>query len=180
MAVEHKNAAGTFPDRQHIETAVSTSNEYILWIATVAYGLHMLEEYEYNWRDWVGRVLGLQVEWNEFYLVNAFVIILGVSCAAIGWRRPEMALSFPSFMLVNVILFHIVPVLITQHFSPGLFTAVVLFLPIAGWAYYEAWADEVLTARTGVVSGVFGFLMMMFPIVLQITKRLPFFYQGGG
>lgn len=23
MAVEHKNAAGTFPDRQHIETALS-------------------------------------------------------------------------------------------------------------------------------------------------------------
>jgi len=130
--------------------------------------------------NWVDRVLGLQVEWNEFYLVNAFVIILGVSCAAIGWRRPEMALSFPSFMLVNAILFHIVPVLITHHFSPGLFTAVVLFLPIAGWAYYGAWADEVLTARTGVVSGVFGFLMMMFPIVLQIPKRLPFFYQGGG
>ena len=153
------------------------SREYILWIATIAYGLHMLEEYEYNWRDWVNRLLGLQVEWNEFYLVNVFVIILGICCAAIGWRKPAMALSFPAFMLVNATLFHIGPVLVTRIFSPGLFTATALFLPIAGWAYYGAWQDGTLTARSGIVSALLGFLMMMFPIVLQVTKRLPFFGQ---
>ena len=159
------------------ETKTMMSREYVLWIATIAYGLHMLKEYEYNWRDWVGRVLNLPVEWNEFYLVNAFVIILGVSCTAIGWRKPAMALAFPAFMLVNAVLFHIVPVLVTHIFSPGLFTAVILFLPIASWAFYEAWADGVLKLPVGVISGVSGFLMMMFPIVLQVTKRLPFFQQ---
>ncbi len=153
------------------------SREYVLWIATIAYGLHMLEEYEYNWRGWVGQVLGLPVEWNEFYLVNAFVIILGVCCAAIGWRKPSMALAFPAFMLVNAVLFHIAPVLITRIFSPGLFTAIVLFLPIAGWAYYGAWKDGALTMGSVIASGLFGFVMMMFPIVLQVTKRLPFFAQ---
>lgn len=153
------------------------SREYVLWIATISYGLHMLEEYEYNWRDWVGKVLNLQVEWNEFYVVNAFVIILGISCAAIGWRRPEMALSFPAFMLVNATLFHIIPVLATRVFSPGLFTAVVLFLPVAGSAFYGAWKDNVLTIKSGAIAGVLGFAMMMFPIVLQVTKRLPFFVQ---
>lgn len=156
------------------------SHEYVLWIATAAYGLHMLEEYMYNWKDWVGRVLKLPVEWSEFYLVNAFVIILGVCCAAIGWHRPEMALSFPAFMLVNAILFHIVPVVVTRIFSPGLFTAVGLFLPIAGWAYYGAWVDGTLTTVAGVVSGVLGFFMMMFPIVLQTTRRRPFFRQDVG
>jgi hypothetical protein len=153
------------------------SREYILWIATISYGLHMLEEYMYDWRGWVGKVLELPVEWNEFYLVNAFVIILGVSCAAIGWRKPEMALSFPAFMLVNATLFHIVPVLLTQIFSPGLFTAVILFLPVALWAYYGAWKDKVLTIKSAAISGVLGFLMMFFPIVLQVTRRLPFFVQ---
>lgn len=155
----------------------TASHEYVLWIATIAYGLHMLEEFEYDWRDWVGNVLGLQVEWSEFYLVNAFVIILGVCCAAIGWRKPLMALAFPAFMLVNAILFHIIPVLATGVFSPGLFTAVTLFLPIAGWAFYGAWKDGALTKTNGIVSSLFGFVMMMFPIVLQVTKRLPFFAQ---
>ena len=51
-------------------------------------------------------------------------------------------------MLVNAVLFHIVPVAVTRVFSPGLFTAVVLFLPVASWAYWGAWRDGVLTVRT--------------------------------
>lgn len=108
------------------------SHDYILWIATTAYALHMIEETVYDWHGWVRRVLGLHAEWNEFYVVNAFVIVLGISCAVIGWRRPEMALSFPAFMLVNAILFHIGPAAVTRIFSPGLITAVVLFLPARG------------------------------------------------
>jgi len=155
------------------------SHEYVLWIATVAYALHMIEETVYDWRGWVRRVLKLQAEWNEFYMVNAFVIVLGASCAMIGWRRPEVSLSFPAFMLVNAVLFHIVPTAITRIFSPGLFTAVVLFVPVTVWTYYGAWEDGALTAFAGVVSGILGFLMMMFPIVLQVTKRRKFFRQDG-
>ena len=155
------------------------SHEYVLWIATVAYALHMIEETVYDWHGWVRRVLKLQAEWHEFYMVNAFVIVLGVSCAMIGWRRPEVSLSFPAFMLVNAVLFHIVPTAITRIFSPGLFTAVVLFIPVAAWTYYGAWEDGTLTAFGCVVSGILGFLMMMFPIVLQVTKRWDFFRQDG-
>ena len=80
-------------------------------------------------------------------------------------------------MLVNAVLFHIAPVVGTRVFSPGLFTALVLFLPVASWAYWGAWRDGVLTVGAVVVSGVVGFLLMMFPIVLQKTKRMPFFRQ---
>ena len=155
------------------------SHEYVLWIATAAYALHMVEETVYDWHGWVRRVLKLQAEWHEFYVVNAFVVVLGASCAMVGWRCPEMSLSFPAFMLVNAVLFHIVPAAVTRIFSPGLFTAVGLFLPVAGWAYYGAWQDGALTAAGGVASGVLGFVMMMFPIVLQVTKRRRFFRQDG-
>ena len=154
------------------------SHEYILWIATAAYAVHMIEETMYNWQGWVRRVLKLHSEWNEFYVVNAFVIVLGIYCAMVGWRQPAAALIFPAFMLVNGVLFHITPVLITRIFSPGLFTAVILFLPKGSWAYYGAWHDGVLSTSTVFISGVVGFLLMMFPIVLQLTKRLPFFSQS--
>lgn len=154
------------------------SQEYILWIATAAYALHMIEETMYDWHGWVRRVLKLQAEWNEFYIVNAFVIVLGISCAMVGWRQPAAALIFPAFMLVNAILFHIAPTLVTRIFSPGLFTAVILFVPIGSWAYYGAWRDGVLSTGAVAISGVTGFLLMMFPIVLQKTKRLPFFSQS--
>ena len=154
------------------------SQEYILWIATAAYAVHMIEETVYDWHGWVRRVLKLQAVWNEFYVVIAFVIVLGISCAMVGWRQPAVALIFPAFMLVNAILFHIAPVLATRIFSPGVITAVTLFLPIGGWAYYGAWRDGVLSTGTVIISGVIGFLLMMFPIVLQKTKRLPFFSQS--
>src|SRR3954447_16156422 len=89
------------------------TSEYVLWIATAAYALHILEEYELNWRGWARGVLGLPVEWDTFYVVNALVLVFGSVCAAVGWQRPEFSLSFPAVMLVNATVFHVLPVLRT-------------------------------------------------------------------
>ena len=156
------------------------THEYILRIAIAAYGVHMIEETIYDWHGWVRRVLKLDAEWREFYMVNAFVIVLGISCAMVGWRVAAAALVFPAFKLVHAVLFHIAPVVVTRIFSPGLFTAVILFLPVGFRAYWSAWRDGVLTAGTVIISGAMGFLLMMFPIVLQITKKMPVFRQDGG
>ena len=112
------------------------THEYLLWFATAAYALHVLEEYEYNWRDWARRVLKLPVEWHTFYIANAIVIVLGVCAAGIGWREPWFSLAFPALMLVNATFFHVLPFLWTRINSPGMFTAVLLFYPVAGWVYY--------------------------------------------
>ena len=53
------------------------SHEYVLWVALAAYGIHILEEYELNWRDWARVVLRLPVEWESFHVVNALVVVLG-------------------------------------------------------------------------------------------------------
>ena len=145
-------------------------HSYLIWIATLIYGVHMLEETMYGWHDWVRNVLKLQAEWNEFYMVNAVVILLGASCAMVGWKSPAFALIFPAFMVVNAILFHIAPVLVTRIFSPGVITAVLLFLPITAWIYYNAYLDGVLNISTVITSSVAGALLMFFPIVLQKTK----------
>ncbi len=153
------------------------NHQYVLWIATAAYGFHMIEETVYDWHGWVRRVLKLQAEWSEFYLVNGVVFVLGLSYAMVGWQLPAFALVFPAFMLVNAILFHILPTIITRIFSPGIITAVVLFLPVGTWAYCSASRDGALNTTAVVVSGVLGFVLMLFPIVLQMTKRKPFFRQ---
>ncbi len=64
-------------------------HSYLLWIATLIYGVHMLEETIYGWHDWVRKVLKLHAEMNEFYMVNAVVIVLGASCAMVGWDCRE-------------------------------------------------------------------------------------------
>ena len=145
-------------------------HSYLLWIATLTYGVHMLEETMYGWHDWVRKVRKMPAEWNELYMVNAVVIVLGVSCAMVGWKNPAFALSFPAFMVVNAILFHIAPALVTRIFSPGVITAVLLFLPVTAWIYYSAYLDGVLSLSAVALSSLSGALLMFFPIVLQKTK----------
>jgi hypothetical protein len=77
----------------------------LLWLATAAYGLHILEEYQLNWRDWARGVLGLPAEWNGFYVVNALVIVLGIVAANLAGHHPGIALAFPALMLINATFF---------------------------------------------------------------------------
>jgi hypothetical protein len=158
----------------------NVTHEYVLWIAVAAYALHILEEHELNWRDWAQKVLHLPVEWKSFYVVNSLVVVLGVSCAAVGWREPWFGLAFPAVMLINGTFFHVAPTIVTRIFSPGLISAVLLFYPVAGWAYYAAWADGALTVPAGVLSGVLGAALMATPIVLlKVKNRKMFDYAAG-
>jgi hypothetical protein len=151
------------------------ANEHALWIATACYGLHILEEYELNWRDWARNILKLPVDWNSFYVVNALVIVLGVTCSAVGWRQPEFALAFPAVMAVNATVFHVLPLIRTRVFSPGVVTAILLFYPLVFWSYYGAWRDGVLNIWVGLISGVLGIVLMACPVVLLKIKHLEIF-----
>jgi hypothetical protein len=156
------------------------SHEYLLWIALFSYAIHMFEEYELNWRDWARSVLGLPVDWNSFYIANGIVVVMGVCCAEVGWRAPWFGLGLPALMLINATLFHVAPTIAKRVYSPGLATALVLFYPSAGWAYYGAWADGVLTLGNGVGSVLLGAGVMATPIVLLKIKGWRTFAYGAG
>jgi hypothetical protein len=68
----------------------------LVWLATASYGLHVLEEYQLNWRDWARAVIGLPVQWSDFYVVNSLVIVIGIVAAnlarIIGTMWKKMAL----------------------------------------------------------------------------------------
>lgn len=153
------------------------THEYLLWIATAAYAVHAMEEHEYNWRDWARTVLHLPVDWPTFYVTNFAVVVLGACCAMVGWRLPEFSLVLPALMAINAVVFHILPTVVTRKFSPGLVTAVILFLPISWWAWTGAAADGVLTTRVLLCSLAGGALLMAYPIVLLRTKGQPVFRQ---
>lgn len=80
-------------------------------------------------------------------------------------------------MLVNATFFHVLPFLLTRINSPGLFTAVLFFYPVAGWVYYGAWTDGVLKTNDAILSAVIGAATMAYPIVLLRTKGIRFFRQ---
>jgi hypothetical protein len=53
---------------------------------------------------------------------------------------------------------------------PGTITAVLLYLPVAAWAYYGAYLDGVLTPQVIVVSSLGGALLMAFPVSMLWLK----------
>jgi hypothetical protein len=150
----------------------------LMWLATAAYALHILEEFQLNWRDWARSALKLPVEWADFYVVNSLVIVFGIVAANLAATSAGIALAFPAVMLVNATFFHVLPtVRMRGRFSPGLLTAVALFYPIGIACYWRAAADGTVDAGTLIGSLVLGAALMAIPIVLLKIKALPYFRQ---
>ena len=153
-------------------------HDYILWIATLAYALHVVEEFVFDWRTWANSVLKLPVSWAVFGIVNGVVVVLGIACSQVGWRCPAFALSLPALMLINGAFFHVLPWILTRgRFSPGLGTAVLIFFPVAAWAYLGARADGVLSREVFLLSLLLGALLMASPITMLKLSRHRYFKQ---
>jgi hypothetical protein len=149
----------------------------LLWLATGCYAIHMLEEYQLDWRDWAREALGLPVEWSDFYVTNAIVVVLGIVAPNLAaW--PVAALAFPALMLINATFFHVLPMIVMRgRYSPGVFTAVVLFYPVGIACYRQAAAEGTLSTAAIVGSFVIGAALMASPIVLLRIKDKPYFRQ---
>lgn len=148
----------------------------IFWMALGAYALHIMEEFFYDWRNWAQHILKIPVDWTGFYITNTAVLFLGVACAGIGWSKPLFSLAFPALMLINGIFFHVLPVVLTKKFSPGLITSCVLFFPVCFIAFRQAVYLDIRINTILQALGI-GALLMAYPIILLKTKHLPIFNQ---
>jgi hypothetical protein len=145
-----------------------------LWLCTAAYAFHVLEEFVFNWQSWARNVLHLPARWEDFYITNSVVIVLGVVAAMIAPRWPVLALGFPGLMLINAVFFHVAPFLWTRgRFSPGLISALALFLPVGIVTMSAAHVDAAGDAEA---LGV-GALLMAVPIAFLKLKSEPYFNQ---
>lgn len=141
------------------------------WALTVAYAAHILEEYMLDWRKWAQEISGLKMRWSEFLLANFAVIVLGISCSIVEYTCPIFSYLFVGLAMVNAVFAHIGTTIIKRVFSPGLITSVALFIPISVWAYIIAYQKGLLTLSFIVITLVGGFIIMSFPILLQLIKQ---------
>jgi len=149
----------------------------LLWLCTAAYGVHVLEEYEFDWRNWARAVIKLPVEWTDFYVVNSLVIVLGIVAANLA-DRPALALAFPALMLINAIFFHVWPMVKTRgRYSPGVFTAVILFFPLGIACFHQALSTAAVSGSGVVLAFIIGALLMASPVMMLQLKGKPYFRQ---
>lgn len=147
----------------------------MLWLCVAAYSVHILEEFVFDWRDWARNVLHLPAQWEDFYITNAVVIVLGIVAAQISPAWPAVALGFPALMLINGAFFHVAPVLWTRgRFSPGFITALLLFFPIGLGTIMSAHPDGATLA----IAFAVGALLMATPIVFLKLKGKRYFDQA--
>jgi len=150
-----------------------------IWLATAAYGIRALEEFILDWRDWARAVIRLLVEWAHFYVVNFLVIVLGIVAANLAEVGACIGAVLPRADADQWHFFHVVPVIVTRgRFSPGLFTAIVLLLPIGLTCYRVASDAGKLDLVSLVSSLLIGAGLMATPIVLLRIKDRPYFRQA--
>jgi len=150
--------------------------EWALWVLVTASALHVVEEQVLGWQGWaattLGKVLGVRPTWGNFTAVNTSLLILGISCASIGWQAPGFALALPALCVVNALFFHVLPSVLARRPNPGLFTAVTLYLPLSIWIYTVAQQEGRLTPGVLLTSTVLGAgLMALTVVVLMLGKR---------
>ncbi|MEP9366751.1 HXXEE domain-containing protein [Xanthobacter sp. VNH20] len=125
--------------------------QWLTWLAVTAYLLHQFEEHgvsllgaPYAFRGALCATLGYG-DAISCPVPLAFITAVNVSAvwgagfaSALAARRfPLIALSFFAVPLVNVFA-HIVPAIFERRYNPGLFSAVVLFLPLCLWTLLVA------------------------------------------
>jgi hypothetical protein len=151
----------------------------LAWLAMAAYAIHILEEFALDWRNWARSVIKLPVEWSDFYVTNGVVVALGIAQASLAPTLVVAPLIYASLMAINAIFFHILPFIATRgRFSPGLFTAVVLFLPLAWAVWLRAVEQGQVDVGVALLSVAGGAALMAYPVVMLRLKSHPYFQQG--
>ena len=151
----------------------------LAWLALAAYAAHILEEFSLDWRNWARAVIGLPVEWADFYVTNAVVVVLGIAQAELAPTFVLGPLTYAALMLINATFFHVLPFVRTKgRYSPGLTTAVVFFYPLGIAMFAQAHAEGRLSLATGIGAFVAGGALMAFPVILLKLKNRPYFRQA--
>ncbi|HKB64642.1 MAG TPA: HXXEE domain-containing protein [Pyrinomonadaceae bacterium] len=142
-----------------VATSRKTTSEWTLWVVAVSCALHVAEEYFTGWQPWARETLGIVMPTARFLFMNVLLVLAAVVLASVGWKRPTLSLIIPAATLVNAIFFHLLPTIVQGRVSPGVYTAVLLYLPFSSWAFVGARRDGV-PRRAMAVASVVGALMM--------------------
>jgi hypothetical protein len=138
----------------------SWAKEWSLWIVAVSCALHAAEEYFTGWQKWAVEALGIVMPTTRFVVANVVLVVAAFLIAHIGWKKPTLSLVIPAATLVNGVGFHILPTLLQNRVSPGVYTAAFLYVPFSSLAFLAARRNDVNT-RAMVIAFVGGTLMML-------------------
>ena len=128
----------------------------LVWLFPAAYGLHILEEWFGGFPEWLA-IFGRQpLPRTAFVIINVITLtamIVAVRAAARREAQGWIAIAVFTAVLTNGVV-HIVASVATGSYSPGLFTGVILYLPLGQLALLRAWHQTRSAFARGVAAGI--------------------------
>lgn len=165
-------------------------SDYLLWLAAAFYAWRVADEFVRDWKTCKANSLHLPNSLTAFYIANAALVILGIYCVSTRWQLTDLSLIYLWSMLINVVLFQMIPTIIQRRFSSrlirinqekiGLFGlsmriddlillrrvgTLLLFLPAATAIYSAAARDGKLIAPALVISMMSIIVVIAYPVL---------------
>lgn len=141
----------------------------VIWAMPAAFALHIGEEFAGGFARWVTDTVGGSMDTVAFLANNAVFMAVLIGLTAWAARRPGGTMAFllitwASANLFWDFLFHLVTTAAFDRYSPGLFTASLLYYPLSlgiGWIAVE---ERVLSRKAFAASVALGAGLMGFVI----------------
>ena len=129
----------------------------LVWLLPASSAVHIIEEWSGGFPEWVARIAGGVLSRDVFVLMNVagMVLMIAATRAAVrSERNGWMAVTIAATLLVNALL-HIAGTLFTRSYSPGLFSSIVLYLPLCQLVILRARMQATASVLTrGVTTGL--------------------------
>ena len=140
----------------------------LLIITIPAAMVHIAEEYKFGWVEWANNfITGVTVK--QFMIMNSLLVLLCIFAANLSRSVIVFSSSIFSLLLINS-LAHIAPTIKQKKYSPGLFSAILLFIPIGVGGYASILNDDLMSLSEVVVSIIIGLFWMSVPFIYQAIR----------
>ena len=113
----------------------------LAWLLPATYFIHLLEEYfaGEGFPAWLSGFMGARLSVTDFLIINcvAWPVMAAFAVAyTLGWKNKVILLALWTVLFINGLL-HPLSCLASGVYSPGTFSAVLLYLPLGLTAFRE-------------------------------------------
>jgi hypothetical protein len=107
----------------------------------------------------------------HFWLVNTVFVALCLVAAVLYRTRPVLALSAIALVGVNALI-HLAATIVLRAYSPGLVSALVLYVPLTIWTFRAALAQREVTPDQARHAALLGLGFMTVPFIFQGVRLM--------
>lgn len=140
----------------------------LIWLFPIVYVFHIIEESN-GFAYWVTNVLGGQMTLKPFLINNSIFMIVLLSLCFISRRQKKVWSTFLLFFWTSAqefwnFIFHIYTTIQFHAYSPGYFTAILLYLPVYFYLSYICLREKFLTWQLWLTAFILSSTAMAFTI----------------